>query len=58
MCTTKELSSGLTNENKSPTKLQIQSARDTIVILSDAKDLWYFFLLPDAIIRDVSLRST
>jgi len=35
------------NERKQePTKVQIPSGRDAIVILSDAKDLWYFFQLP------------
>jgi hypothetical protein len=46
MCAAKELSNALTNENKNQQSSKPPSARDTIVILSDAKDLWYFFQLP------------
>jgi len=46
MCAAKELSNALLIKNKRRRKLQLLGARDTIVILSDAKDLWYFFQLP------------
>jgi hypothetical protein len=43
----------LSSKTQPPEKLQ-----HSVVILSEAKDLCCFSLLPKALIRDVSLRST
>jgi hypothetical protein len=46
------------NGRNNAAESQTPSSKRAIVIPSGAKDLWSFFSAPNAISRDVSLRST